>query len=234
MLTALKANIDEYVKGKMWYWYMPLWMFGVYLFCALLGFDPNKQLPFVISIAQAFDFFLHEIAHIVTAFLPAILTAASGSLSELLLGSLLIYTAFKTKGYFSVLICSLWFMLACQSAGTYMADARAQKLSLVSLGGALSGSDTAIHDWHFVFGKLHLLGADVLIGDTIRLAGVVVGLAGLIFTAWLMYKMAGATDAKPVNSYGTNSDGLTSLPLNTVNTSETSPSQKASVNSKDK
>ncbi|HSW80168.1 MAG TPA: hypothetical protein VLG47_05315 [Candidatus Saccharimonadales bacterium] len=191
-----KKQIDEYVQGKKWFYYLPVWLFGLYIFVALLGYDPNHQMPFFIQIAQSFDFMLHEMAHIVTAFLPPILCAASGSFSELLLGTLLIFTAFKTKGYFSVMICSLWFMLACQSAGVYMADARAMKLSLVSLGAALSGSDTATHDWHFVFGKLHILGMDVLIGDTIRVIGIIVGLAGILFAAWLMYKMAAAVPEK--------------------------------------
>ena len=187
---SLNLHIDEYVKGKKWFAYLPLWLFGVYLFVNLLQFDPNKPLPFVISIAQSFDFFLHETAHIATAFLPAVLTASAGSLSEILLGALLVLFAFRSRYYFTVLICSMWFLLACQSAGTYMADARAQKLALVSLGTALSGSDTAIHDWHFVFGKLHILPLDVFIGDSVRTIGILVGLAALIFTAWLMYKMA--------------------------------------------
>jgi len=190
MLKPSKTDIATYVKGKKWYYYLPVWLFGLYLFIKLLQFDPNKQLPFIISIAQAFDFFLHEMAHIVTAFLPAVLTASAGSLSEILLGTILVVFALKSKAYFTSLICSMWFMLACQSAGTYMADARAQKLSLVSLAGALSGSDTAMHDWHFVFGKLHILQFDTLIGGTVRAVGDLVGLAGLVFTGWLMYQMA--------------------------------------------
>ncbi len=190
-----KKQIDEYVQGKKWYFYLPVWLLGIYLFVVLLGFDPNKQMSLIIAPAQSFDFFLHEMAHIFTAFLPPIVCAASGSFSELLLGALLIFTAFKTKGYFAVLICSLWFMLACQSAGVYMADARAQKLSLVSLGSMLSGGDgTGKHDWNFVFGQLHILGADVFIGGTVRVIGILVGLAGIVFTFWLMYRMA---DSKP-------------------------------------
>ena len=77
--------------------------------------------------------------HIVTAFFPSLITAAAGSFSELLLGSALIFGAFMTRCYFAGLFCALWFMLACQSVGLYMADALAQSLELVSLGGSLSG-----------------------------------------------------------------------------------------------
>lgn len=188
-------QIADYVKGKSWAWYLPVWLVGLYVFCVLLRFDPNKQLPLIILPAQSFDFMLHEMAHILTGFLPSILTAAAGSFSELLLGVVLIITAFKSRSYFAVLICSLWFMLASQSVGTYMADARAQKMDLVSLGGAMSGSETTIHDWHFIFSKLHILSLDTLIGGIVRFNGVVVGLLGLIFSAWLLYKMATSTSS---------------------------------------
>ena len=195
--ATTKKQIDEYVKGKTWYWYVPVWIAGIYMFIRLLGFNPNAQLAFPINIAQAFDFFLHEMAHIVTAFLPQILVAAAGSFSELLLGSLLVFGAFKGRTYFTVMITSLWFMLTCQSVGVYMADARAQNLELVSLGGAIAGSDKATHDWNFVFGKLHMLGWDTFIGNSVRAIGIAVGLFGLAFAAWLMYKMAAAKDEKP-------------------------------------
>ncbi|MDB5168978.1 MAG: hypothetical protein JWO41_334 [Candidatus Saccharibacteria bacterium] len=188
-IAKIKSDIGKYVQNKTWYWYVPGWFVGLYLFFEILQFNPNKQSSLLIMPAQSFDFFLHEMAHTVTAFLPAVITASAGSLSEILLGSLLVFGAFKTRGYFASMICSLWLMLACQSAGIYMADARAQKLNLVSLGGALSGSDTATHDWHFVFGRLHILGLDTLIGNTVRGIGVCAGLFGLSFAAWLIYKM---------------------------------------------
>lgn len=189
-LVPSRHQIDNYARGKHWYWYMPFWLVCGYIFVKLLGFDPNGQLPLIIAIPQAFDFFLHEMAHIVTAFLPPILTASAGSLSEILLGSLLVRFAFKSRSYMVAMLCCLWFMLACQSAGTYMADARAQKLSLVSLGGILSGSDSAQHDWHFVFGQLHILNLDILIGDTVRAIGIVVGVLGLALGAYTVYRMA--------------------------------------------
>lgn len=197
-LFDLQSDIDRYVRGKTWYWYAPLWLIGAYTFFKLLGFSPNKQMPFIIAIPQAFDFFLHEMAHIVTSFLPAILTAAAGSFSELLLATLLVAMTFRQRSYSAVLISSLWFMLACQSVGTYMADARAQKIELVSLGSALSGGDQAIHDWHFIFGKLHLLPLDGFIGGSVRAVGILAGLSGLIFSAWIMYKMADTANKPPL------------------------------------
>ncbi len=181
--------MDEFAKGKLWYWHLPLWLFGLYAFVKLLGFDMLKPMPIVLLVPYSFDFLLHEFAHLFTAFLPAVLTASAGSISELMLGTGLVVGAFWFRNYFAAMFCCLWFDLTAQSAGTYMADAIPQHLPLVSLGGALSGQDP-IHDWHFVFSKLHMLGASAFIGDGLRFVGHVVGLCGVALAAWLMYKMA--------------------------------------------
>jgi hypothetical protein len=197
---ALARDIDEYLHGKLWYWYIPLMLLGIYAFFGVLRYDPNTQPSIAIMPAQSFDFWMHELAHIATAMLPALITAASGSLSELLLGSVLIFGAFKTRCYFAAMFCCLWMMLACQSVGIYMADARAQRLDLVSLGGALSGGDTVIHDWNYIFGKLNLLRLDRFIGGSVRVVGVLIGLFGLGFALWLMIRMAGEGSRPKVSS----------------------------------
>jgi len=168
VFSGLRTSIDTYVPHKKWYWYVPAWLVGAYIFVGLLHFSSNKPLPFLISIAQALDFALHEMAHVLTGFLPAIICAAAGSFTEIALGLVLLVAAFKERKYFTVFVTSLWFMLACQSVGSYMADARAQTIQLVSLGGAISGSDQAIHDWNFIFGKLGILRFDTLIGGSVR------------------------------------------------------------------
>jgi hypothetical protein len=196
MFKALQIQTADYVKGKSWLWYLILWLFGLYVFVKLLGFELGGQLPFVIAAPQAFNFILHEMAHLLTGFLPPVFTAMAGSFSELLLGGLLIWGAFKGRTYFASLFCFLWFMLACQSTGDYMADARARQLPLVNFD--VSGA-APIHDWNFVFGKLGLLQSDTFIGGTVRAIGTLAGLFGLLFAAWLMYRMAGASKVKALN-----------------------------------
>ncbi len=193
-----RARVHEYAKGKTWYWFLPLWLFGAFVFIKLLSFSLIEPLPVVLAIPHAFDFTLHEFAHVLTAWLPPLVTAAVGSGSELLLGLLLVYGAFKFRNYFASLFCFLWLMLVCMSVGSYMADALPRRIPLVSLGGTLSGSETVTHDWNFVFGQLHLLGASGFIGNSVKVLGVLAGIFGLLFSAWVMYKMASATDKKPM------------------------------------
>lgn len=191
-----RAHIDEYAKNKLWYWHVPLWLFGVYVFFNLLQFDLEGSMPFVVQVPHAFDFMLHEFAHVFTTWLPAMVTAAAGSASELILGLLLVYGAFQFRNYFASLFCCLWLMLVCMSVGEYMADAVPQQIPLVSLGGVMAGSERTVHDWHFIFGELNLLGASGAIGDSFKTIGIVAGVFGIVFSAWIMYKMAAAHGAK--------------------------------------
>lgn len=192
----LRNNVNEYVKGKIWYWHIPLWLFGVYFFVQLFSFDLTKDMPFVLAVPHAFDFMLHEIAHVFTGWLPPLITAASGSGSELILGLLLVYGAFQFHNYFASLYCFLWLALVCMSVGSYMADAIPQQIPLVSLGGAMAGSEQTTHDWNFIFGELNLLGASAFIGGAFKVMGYLAGLFGIIFSGWVMYKMAVGSDKK--------------------------------------
>lgn len=227
-ISGFDASVTEYARGKMWYWYLPLWLFGVYVFWQLFVFDmAGQQMPAVLIVPYSFNFVMHELAHIFTAFLPPVLTASAGSGSELLLGAVLVVMAFWQRSYFASLFSALWLALACQSAGQYMADAIPRRIPLVSLGGALSGQD-AVHDWHFVFGQLHLLDASYFIGGSLRFIGMLAASLGLLFTAWLLYKMA-ITPASipadttlatpqpadsPIKPETVRDSGFTSLPLN--------------------
>jgi hypothetical protein len=64
---------------------------------------------------------------------------------------------------------------------TYMADARAQDLPLLSLG---SGEDV-IHDWNFLFGHLGVLSRDTQIAGFTRFAGWL-GMIGVV--VWLIWR----------------------------------------------
>lgn len=192
IFAKTRADIDKYAKGKLWYWHLPLWLFGVYVFVELVGFNLTDPQPFVVAVPHSFDFILHEFAHVFTAWLPPLLAAVSGSAVELLLGALLVYGAYQFRNYFASLFCFLWLMLTCMSVGSYMADAVPQKIPLVSLGGSIAGAQDVVHDWNFIFGELDMLNSSALIGNSLRAFGVVAGLFGLVFSAWIIYKMAAA------------------------------------------
>lgn len=188
-LVNFRATIDDFAKGKLWHWHIPLWLFGLYVFIKMFEFNMGGTIPGVLLVPYWFDFMVHEFAHVFAGPMPPIVAAAAGSFSELVIGVGLVVGALLLRNFFALLFCLLWFDLVLQSIGTYMADAVPRQLPLVSLGGAFTGQD-ATHDWHFIFGELGMLGASGLIGGSLRALGHLVGLFGLVFAAWLIYKMA--------------------------------------------
>lgn len=185
MLPRIRDNLDTYVQNKPWQWYVPFWFFAAYIFIKLFDFELGEPAPsFFILIAQSLNFFLHEIAHLITAFLPHIFVALAGSLAEILLGLTLIITAFAVRSYYASVFCFLWFMLAMFSVADYIGDARSQSLPLVSFGGG-----DPIHDWNFILTQLNLLTHDTLIANLTRGIGIFAGAFGLVFSGWLLIRM---------------------------------------------
>ena|ERR1700757_879448 len=163
--------------------YIPLWIFFVYLYIQILFFNTNDNTNLILGGMYFIDFGVHEASHLVFAFMPPIITAAAGSLGEMSFTFLLAYAAFRAKSYFAGAFTLLWVMLAMNSAGIYMADARAQQLQLIGPG------ENVKHDWHFVFGQLGWLNADTVIGGTVRVAGDIAGLVGLIIGLVIIAQM---------------------------------------------
>ena len=188
-MDALKLSIAEYIEGKRWYWYVPAWLMCVYIFLCIIEINPYLPLRFVLLPVSSIMFWVHEYAHLFMGTFPELVTAASGSLSELLLGTILVLYAFKTRYYFTALYCMTWLAFACKDAGQYMADARVQQLTLVNPFG-----ETATHDWHYVFSQLHILNHDSLIGGVIKFYGYALMMIALGWGLWLMYKMASSAD----------------------------------------
>lgn len=153
---------------------IPLWIFFAYLYVQILGFTTNGNTNIFLAGLYFIQFGVHEASHIVFAFLPPILTAAAGSLGEIIFTVLILYAAYRAKSYFAMIFGSLWLMLAMTSAGNYMADARTQAIPLIGPG------ENPQHDWHFVLGQLGWLDYDTLIGGIVRITGDVIAALGLI------------------------------------------------------
>ena len=169
----MRESLWIYCASKKWYWYTLLFIFALYLFIDILGFQHGSNQPFVVSSLYIVLFGIHEVAHLATAFFPSIITAAAGSSAEILFTSTVFLIALRAKAYFAAIFASLWVALAFRSAGLYMADARSQSMDLVGFG------ETVIHDWHYVFSQLHILTADAAIGFIVQAIGIIAGIGGL-------------------------------------------------------
>lgn len=162
-----------------WLYLVLLGLFA-YLYFQILTFNPQDQTnPLLIGL-YFIEFGVHEASHLITAFLPPIITAAAGSIGEIGFTALIAYAGFRAKSYFGGIFGLLWVMLAMNNAGRYMADARAQQMELIGL------SDHPTHDWNYVFGQLGWLQADTAIGGMVRILGDVIGAAGLLLGLFIV------------------------------------------------
>lgn len=188
-MQSFSEVVRDYAAGKKWYWYFPLWLFFVYNLYEIYLYTPNEPAGTVLIPMSMLYFGLHELAHAFTMAFPAVITAAAGSLSEILFGVLLVYALIRSKAFFAAVYACLWLAFAFKDAGIYMSDARAQNLTLFSPFG-----DNAIHDWQFVFFRLGLLPHDTKIGGAFIVTGYLIALVSLGFGIRLMYLVVKSQD----------------------------------------
>lgn len=162
------------------YLYIPLWIFFVYLYIQILFFSAENSQNILLSGLYFIEFGVHEASHLVFFFLPSIMTAAAGSIGEISFTTLIVAAALKARSYFAAIFGCLWMMLAMNSVGRYMADARTQQIPLIG------PSEVVNHDWNYVFSQLGWLDFDVLIGATVRGLGDIIGGLALIFGLYLI------------------------------------------------
>ena len=170
------------IPTKLW-WYVGLWVFYVYLFISILHFSVEDSQNIFLAGMYFVEFGVHEISHIVMAFLPPVMTALAGSVGEITFTLLVVLAAFKEKAHYAAIFGLLWFMLAMNSVGRYIADARSQNLPLVGPG------ETVTHDWHFILSEWNSLSLDTTLGTAVRMMGDVVGLLALCWGLWLIVSL---------------------------------------------
>src|SRR6204780_800957 len=91
----------------------------------------------------------------------------------------------------AVAFCLFFFFEQFIPIATYMADARAQDLPLLTVG----DSEYVIHDWNYLFGKLGVLERDIQIASAVRAMGWLGMLAVVI---WLIWR--GVNDVAPTKN----------------------------------
>ena len=129
---------------------------------------------------------IHEGGHLLFRFFGEFLSIAGGTLLQLGVPiALAIYFLFQRQAQ-GVAFCMFFFFEQFLPIATYMADARAQDLPLLTIG----DGDYVIHDWNYLFSKLGVLPHDIQIAATVRFIGWI----GMLSVAgWLIWR--GLNDA---------------------------------------
>jgi hypothetical protein len=133
-------------------------------FAGRLTFDPGRW-----TIFGPIDLAIHEAGHVVFGFAGEFVTAFGGTLLQCLAPLLAAIVLARLPDCFGVAFCGVWLGVNLHAVAHYMADARAQVLPLVTIGGG-----DAQHDWSFLFGQLGVLGADTAIAGAVRVLGLLV------------------------------------------------------------
>lgn len=124
---------------------------------------------------------IHEGGHLLFRFFGQWLSVAGGTFLQLFAPfALAVYFTFRRQPQ-GAAFCAFFFFEQFLPVATYMADARAQQLPLLTVG----DSEYVIHDWNYLFSSLGVLQHDIQIASTVR----VLGWLGMIGTmAWLAWR----------------------------------------------
>jgi hypothetical protein len=146
--------------------------------CLLLAWFPfvrHARVPLLGLV----DLGSHELGHLVTYWLPDVITAMMGSGAQIAVPlGLALYFLFRRHDRAAAGLCLAWAATNCYDASVYIADAPFERLQLI--GGE--------HDWAFVLGPDHFNALDkagtiatavVWMGALLLLAGLAVSLSGL-------------------------------------------------------
>jgi len=96
---------------------------------------------------------IHEGGHLLFRMGGEFLMVAGGTILQLLVPFLLAAYFIVHRQAQGVAFCLFFMFEQCLPIATYMADARAQDLPLLSLG----SGENVIHDWNYLLGKLGVL-----------------------------------------------------------------------------
>lgn len=128
----------------------------------------------------------HEGGHALFGWFGQTLGLWGGTLFQLLVPLLLAAYFFSQRQLAGFGFCVFFFFENFLGIATYMADARAQALPLVTLG----DPEFVIHDWNAIFSSLGLLQHDLQIAEATRFVGWAGMLGVMIWLAREAYRAA--------------------------------------------
>jgi hypothetical protein len=131
---------------------------------------------------DAVNMVTHEAGHPLFGYFGETLHLWGGTILQLFVPAALALTFVRMRQLPGAAFCSFMFFENFLGIATYMADARAMSLPLVSAEGGGDGDIT--HDWNAIFIQLGLLPYDTRIAAVVRLLGWLGMIAVPLWFAW--------------------------------------------------
>jgi hypothetical protein len=179
LLARARASVDAWVVGRSWAVRAPLVLFLVYVGVRQFADDDYA------SVFGAINLGIHEAGHFVFASLGAVLHAAGGTILQCAAPVASAAMFLRQPDWFAASVCLGWLSTNLHHVGTYMADAEAMRLPLVTVGPA----DSVTHDWRFLFERFDVLHHCEAIGAAMHGLAHVAMAASVASGAWLLVRM---------------------------------------------
>ena len=185
-MNRFSAAVAEWSTGRFWQWRAALLL--------LLAWNGVRVLrdPDLAGLFGGITFGVHELGHLLWAPFGEFMAVAGGSLNQLLVpvgaGALMLYYG----DYFGLAAAGAWLSSSLSGLSTYIGDARALELDLVSMG------QDSVHDWNYLLGQLGILKYDTSIASDVHKLGWVVLAVSVGFGGWICWVMR-AGDGKPLS-----------------------------------
>lgn len=180
--------MDEWCAGRDWRWRAALLALLVWQATRAFGDGATAH------IFRGITFGAHEFGHLAFDLSGSEwLAIAGGSLMQLLVpvGAAVAMVATPRKDWFGAIACGTWLAASLADMATYVGDARAQELDLVSF-----APDGGAHDWHYLLAHAGLLKRDLVLARGVRFAAVVVLMLTTAASVALLRRMARARSGR--------------------------------------
>ena len=129
----------------------------------------------------------HEAGHVIFGFLGDFLRALGGTLGQLLIPAICLWTfLMRTRDVFGASVALWWLGENFMDIGPYIADARSGQLLL--LGGVTGRDVPGYHDWENVLGDLGLAQYDQTLGALSYGLGRLLMLAAFAWGGWVLVR----------------------------------------------
>jgi hypothetical protein len=175
MLGTNKNETDiSWCRGKSLLVRLPVLVFMFYLLYQNI-FNPNY-----FGFIRYFDLIIHEAGHWIFMPFGETLTILGGSLLQLIIPIIFIFSFWRQNDYFGISFCLVWLGDNLFYVATYIGDARALVLPLL-------GGDGTIHDWNFLLSKWDILSYDKAIASGVESLGAGAMLGGIAWGGWVLW-----------------------------------------------
>jgi len=178
LVEEFLSKSREWARGR-----LPV-LRGLLLLFFLIIWIRHLADPMFNSIFKGLNLGIHELGHFI--FLPFghFMHMAGGTIAQLAAPIISIFMFRRQHDYFAIAACFGWLSTNFYDVAIYVADARAMALPLVTPFGG-----EAMHDWHYLLAKLHILDWDSGLGKFSRVLAFISMAICLIYGGWLVYLM---------------------------------------------